>query len=148
MVPQLTEASFIFILLQKSISPLLSDRSSPLHSNLVPPATQLGPRIIFVNTKIPWLVQSPDMFVILEKYFIIYVEFKDMNLSETLTTCVGTGTLTQPVHWQSEKRKSWISQTDTEDIWRSFEFETNKTFARGLLTHEISHYFKVPTWRY
>ena len=39
--------------------------------------TQLGHRIIFVNTKIPWLVQSPDMFFILEKYFIIYVEFKD-----------------------------------------------------------------------
>ena len=81
---------------------------------------------------------------------------EDMNsrtlifISETLTTCVGTGTLTQPVQWQSEKRKSWISQTDidTEDIWRSFGYKTNKTFARGLLTHEISHDFKVPTWRY
>ena len=37
MGPQVTAASFIFILLQKSSSPLLSDRSSPLLSKLVPP---------------------------------------------------------------------------------------------------------------
>ena len=37
MVPQVTAASFIFILLQKSSSPLLSDTSSPLLSKLVPP---------------------------------------------------------------------------------------------------------------
>ena len=69
------------------------------------------------------------MFVISEKYFSIYVEFKDLNLSSTLTTCVGTGTLTQPVHWQSEKRKFWISQTDTEDIWRSLGYKTKKNIC-------------------
>ena len=36
MGPQVTAAIFIFILLQKSSSPLQSDRSSPLLSNLVP----------------------------------------------------------------------------------------------------------------
>ena len=79
MVPKVTAASFIFILLQKSSSPLLSDRSKPLRSNPVPPQ----------SCKCSWVSSEPWAqnlwWAILRSWSI--ADSKQQQSSDIITIC-------------------------------------------------------------